>query len=720
MKQGLYVFGPYVLDAGQLLLRKDEEVVQLPPKVLETLLALVESSGQVVTKQQLMESVWPDSFVEEGNLTQNIFLLRRVLGKTAEGEEYIQTLPKRGYRMSVPVKAALGGLPAQQAFAMPEVQELNPTASRRQHKLWAFAGVILLFLIVMVFAAVWRIELRAPRVSGFTRITHDGAIKRGHADQVGGPDAALFTDGNRVYFMEGSSNEPIIAQVSASGGETGKVDVPFALPELLDVSRAGSERLVAGMLDPAVTPPLWVAPVPAGTPHRLSDVTASDASWAPNGEEMVFCRGVELFRARKDGSEAKLLVTLPGQGWQPRWSPDGQTLRLTVFDVKSSTSTIWQVSRDGTGLRPLLPGWHVVDRPSEGPANLCCGRWSPDGNFFVFQETRNGRSEIWSMRTETGILARLRTSKDVPVQITSGQLSSLAPVFSPDGQRLFVIGQELRGELQRFDLNTQQFVPYLSGISADFVDFSRDGQWITYVAYPEGTLWRCRVGGSERLQLTFAPDEAAVPKWSPDGTEIAFYLLEGPNAQRLYLISANGGAPRPASHGDGGEMQASWSPDARALMYSDFPFFSGEPSKVAIHVLDLKSQQVQTLPGSEGLFSPQWSPDGQHASAMALNEHWIRLFDFKTNSWTNLAQGFGLVRWSQDGQFLYYLRFGSDSAVMRIGIRDKRVEEVASLKGIRQTGRLAGLDFAITPDGSPLILRDIGTQEVYSLDWSVR
>ncbi len=719
MTQELYEFGPYVLDAGQLLLRNGEDVVQLPPRVLETLLALLKSRGQVVTKQQLMGSVWPDSFVEEGNLTQNIFLLRRVLGKTAEGEEYIQTLPKRGYRMGVSVRVVSAGPPAQQALATPELLEPNPTAQSRLRKPWTFAGVILFFSFVLAFAAVWRIESRAPRVSGFTRITHDGAIKRGHADQIGGPDAALFTDGNRVYFMEGSLNSPIIAQVSASGGETGKVDVPFVLPELLDVSRGGSELLVAGMLDPAVTPPLWVLPMPAGTPHRLNDVTASDASWSPNGEEMVFCRGVELFRARKDGSEARLLVTLPGQGWQPRWSPDGQTLRLTVFDVKSSTSTIWQVSRDGTRLQPLLPGWHVADRPSEGPANLCCGRWSPDGNFFVFQETRNGRSEIWSMRTETGILARLRTSTDVPVQITSGQLSSLAPVFSPDGHKLFVIGQELRGELQRFDLNTQQFVPYLGGISADFVDFSRDGPWITYVAYPEGTLWRCRVDGSERLQLTFAPNEVAVPKWSPDGSEIAFYLLEGPNAQRLYLISANGGAPRPASRGSGGEMQASWSPEGRALMYSDFPFFSAEPSKVVIHVLDLKSQQVQTLPGSEGLFAPQWSPDGQHASAMALDEHWIRLFDFKTNSWTNLAQGFGLVRWSRDGQFLYYLRYGSDSAVMRVSIRDKRVEEVASLKGIRQTGRLAGLDFSITPDGSPLILRDIGTQEIYSLDWSV-
>ncbi len=85
MTQELYEFGPYVLDAGQLLLRNGEDVVQLPPRVLETLLALLKSRGQVVTKQQLMGSVWPDSFVEEGNLTQNIFLLRRVLGKTAEG-----------------------------------------------------------------------------------------------------------------------------------------------------------------------------------------------------------------------------------------------------------------------------------------------------------------------------------------------------------------------------------------------------------------------------------------------------------------------------------------------------------------------------------------------------------------------------------------------------------------------------------------------------------
>jgi hypothetical protein len=93
------------------------------------------------------------------------------------------------------------------------------------------------------------------------------------------------------------------------------------------------------------------------------------------------------------------------------------------------------------------------------------------------------------------------------------------------------------------------------------------------------------------------------------------------------------------------------------------------------------------------------------------------LFDFKTGAWSELVNGSGLLRWSRDSQYLYYLRYGPDSAVMRIRMGDSHMEEVASLKGIRQAGRLAGLDFSVTPDGAPLILRDIGTQEIYSLDW---
>ena len=136
-----------------------------------------------------------------------------------------------------------------------------------------------------------------------------------------------------------------------------------------------------------------------------------------------------------------------------------------------------------------------------------------------------------------------------------------------------------------------------------------------------------------------------------------------------------------------------------------------------MHLLNLKTQKVETLPGSEGFFSPSWSPDGRYVGAMASDGQRIMLFDFKNRAWTELVKGSGLMKWSRDGQYLYYLRYGPESAVMRIRISARQVEEVASLKGIRQAGRLAGLEFGMTPDGAPMVLKDVGTQEIYSLDW---
>ena len=718
-----------------MLLRRAGSVVPLQLRALETLLVLLRQRGEVVSKQELMEKVWPDSFVEEGNLTQNIFLLRRELGKTLEGEEYIQTVPKRGYRMNVPVKESSrqgeSEIPPADSMGTGNVEaprNSGMTGSAGSTTWGVAAWPVLAMLTVLALGigviALWLIAAAHPTVSGYVRITHDGSIKRGKANHVGGPDAALFADGSRIYFMEGSADAPIVAQVSATGGETGRVEVPFPLPELMDFSAVGSELLVGGTVDEASPMPLWAIPVPAGTAHRLGAIAAWDASWSPDGREIAYSRGREIYLAKSDGTNPRLLATLPGLGWQPRWSPDGLRLRFTVFDVSTTGTSLWEVSRDGTGLHLLLPGWDGRTRADagqvDGPIDLCCGSWTPDGRYFVFQATTGGRSDIWSMPGKPPILGHFFPSLAAPIRVTSGQLSSSAPVFSPDGRKLFVIGQQLRGELERYDQRTGEFLPWLGGISASFVDFSRDGQWAAYVAYPEGTLWRSRVDGSERLQLTVPPLIAGVPKWSPDGSKILFYGIGGSKSQRAYIVPANGGAAQPASSGAGAEMQPNWSPDGTSIMYSDFPFFTSTSGKVAIHLLNLATQKAEVLPGSAGFFAPGWSPDGRYVAALTSSGQRIKLFDFKTGAWSELVQGSGLLRWSRDSQYLYYLRYGPDTAVMRIRVDDRRLEEVASLNGIHQAGRLAGLDFSLTPDGAPLILRDIGTQEIYSLDWQER
>ena len=156
-----------------------------------------------------------------------------------------------------------------------------------------------------------------------------------------------------------------------------------------------------------------------------------------------------------------------------------------------------------------------------------------------------------------------------PTQLTTGPLSYSRAVPSMDGKRIFAIGSQPRGELARFNQKSQQFEPYLSGISADSVDFSRDGQWVAYVTYPEGNLWRSKADGSERLQLTFAHMQVLLPRWSPDQKQIVFTGFVPGKPGRNYLISANGGTPQPVipEEQTTDEEDPNWSPDGASIVF---------------------------------------------------------------------------------------------------------------------------------------------------------
>ena len=134
-------------------------------------------------------------------------------------------------------------------------------------------------------------------------------------------------------------------------------------------------------------------------------------------------------------------------------------------------------------------------------------------------------------------------------------------------------------------------------------------------------------------------------------------------------------------------------------------------------MLNLTTHEKRKIPGSEGYFGPSWSRDGRYIAADAIDSKTIVLFDFATAKWTNLDSGTGVLRWSPDNRFLYHLSNENGPALVRVRMSDRKVERVAPLNSVRLAGFLAGVAFGLTPDGVPIILRDTGTEEIYSLDW---
>jgi Tol biopolymer transport system component len=300
-------------------------------------------------------------------------------------------------------------------------------------------------------------------------------------------------------------------------------------------------------------------------------------------------------------------------------------------------------------------------------------------------------------------------------------MSTFFPTVSRDGKQLFCVGAQRRGELTRYDSKSRKFAPYLAGISAEGLDFSRDGNWVAYVAYPEGTLWRSKLDGSQKLQLSFPPMSVGLPRWSPDGNRITFVGMTPGKPWKIYVVSAHGGSPQQLMPGESNEADPGWSPDGDSLVFGRLVAFgTGASRTMAIHILRLQSQQVSTVPGSEGMFSPRWSPDGRYIAAVHRDQQKLLLFDLTSQKWTELANvKVGYPNWSRDGKYIYFnTPFSTETVIFRVRISGRKLEQVTSLKDLGTLAQgMFGWWTGLAPDDSPLALRDIGSQEIYALDW---
>jgi Tol biopolymer transport system component len=269
----------------------------------------------------------------------------------------------------------------------------------------------------------------------------------------------------------------------------------------------------------------------------------------------------------------------------------------------------------------------------------------------------------------------------------------------------------------RYDTKTQGVVPYLSGIWAEGVSFSPNGKWVAYVKQPEGDLWRSKIDGGESLRLTFPPTVPSQPRWSPDGKRIAFVSPSPEGALKIHLISADGGSlEEPLPQGMQASL-ASWSSDGESLAFN---YCCGPPvDRTGIHLLDLKTRQVSTLPGSEGLMHPRFSPDGRFITAEPLDLNGpLPLSDVNARKRSDLAGselGWNAGGWSRDSRYVY-MRTDTETGpiVNRVRISDGKVEQVANLEGLQLVD---GTWMGLAPDDSPLFVRDVGSYELYALDW---
>jgi Tol biopolymer transport system component len=366
-----------------------------------------------------------------------------------------------------------------------------------------------------------------------------------------------------------------------------------------------------------------------------------------------------------------------------------------------------EISADGKTYRRLLENWHPGD-------DVSSGNWTPDGKVFVFQTLHNwGRADLWAIREKADFFHKANSE---PVQLTSGPLNFYAPQPSSDGKKIYAIGEQPRSELVRYDAKTGQFLPYLGGISASRLAVSRDAKWVSYVSYPEGELWRCRIDGSEKLQLTSKPLAVFSSAWSPDGTTIAVSGQNPGTEIQLYLVAAEGGALQEVKATRLNATSVSWSSDGKSILFNDERY----PGASTVRFVDLKTLTTTPVPNSDNLIHPILSPDGAHIVATTLDGDKLLLFDFAAQKWSELAKtAIGDFTWSSDGKFVYFDNgFNADQAIFRVRVSDHKVEQVASLKDFRRVVTLWNTWFGLTPDGSPLLMRDIGTQEVYALDFT--
>jgi Tol biopolymer transport system component/DNA-binding winged helix-turn-helix (wHTH) protein len=658
-------FGLFEADAESGELRKSGIRIRLQAQPFRILICLLERPGEVVSRDELQQRLWgTDTIVDfDHSLGTAINKLREALGDSAENPRFIETLARRGYRFLAPVTVTEVRHEEKLSYAEHALASVEASAPVAAHpatsgawlsrgRLLRYAAFLIAGVLLLAAGFLAGSRMRSARTAPplISQVTFSGRVSPGDPLFESFPGTA--TDGSRIYFPQIENGRSVLAQALIADGETSTLPLPeeLAAPSLGDISPDGSRLLLRNHLATAPEQALWIVSTTGGTARRIPGILAHDATWMPDGQHILYATGDDLTIARENGTENRKLTTLPGRAFWLRWSPDGSRLRLTLLNSETHTSTLWEVGSDGNHAHMLLDAW------TNSPAAECCGSWTDDGRYYVFQSAREGSSNIWAIPEHGGLLG----GPTRPIPITNGPLDYRAPIIERGGRRAFFIGLNTQSELLRFDRAGNIFVPSGTGLSiARRVEYSRNGDWVAWIRQDDDSLWRSRADGSGQLQLTGRPMQVFMMHWSPDSRRLVLMGRQPGKPWKVYTMDADGGHLQEVLDETRSEADPDWSPDGKMLVMGRLPDLMAEASQPkAIYMVNLASKAMTKLPGSDGLFSPRWSADGKYIAALSIDQKRLMLFDTAAKTWRQLAeQNIADPSWSHDGSAIFFHDF---------------------------------------------------------------
>ncbi len=668
--------GDFRLDKDRLGLFRRSKRVELPTKAFEVLCYLADRPGQVISKQTLLTEVWGGQRADN-TVEQAIRQVRRALGDEPTEARYIRTVSGEGYCFVFPV-------------------EPEPPESRGAGR-WTVRRIAVLAImgVALVVAAVrLRPALPAPHLANPLRITRSpGPIL-----------SPILSDGRRLYYQSFMQGVWRVVQAPVGGGGSAAVETDVANAELCDISRDGKSLLLRSLaVSRDELAPVYIQPLPQGAARRAGDGVAYDAAWEPDEQHVLLSNGGAIFRVALDDKRTESLCQIPGHVYWMRRSRGGRRLRFTVIDNETEAAALWELGPGG-GLHRLFPGFKNQQ---------CCGSWTPDGSYYVFQVRTEYGYQIWARREKE---SWLYTASEQPAPLTLGPFSYRGPLAGRDG-KLYARTEVERGELLRLDTKRKEFVAMPAGISARTASFSPDGQWIAYSGLPDPNLWRSRSDGQNRIPLTTNFLQTAMPAWSPDGRTITFMGRQTAGTRwTIYVTGAEGGVARALFSDGRNDAEPAWSPDGKRLAYCHW--LEG-PDEMGIYVVDVANPKPGMIPGSGGMAQPRWSPDGKMLAAVRVAEGWLELLDSGSGRWRELTRyPSAYPNWSRDGRFVYFTaRDGGVRRVRRVRIPDGGIEDVADLTGAGQGRSFLADWMGLGPGDAPLVARDVSTEDIFAWEF---